>query len=138
MEFEYFGSINNLDQSYVQYNHLDARNVAVGDEVTMGQSVGTVGTTGNADGMTGEDVHLHIEVGTELRQGGQLISGTSLQSPNVVYDDVNFSSADTSTQQNQTSVIKTVTNDQGQFRIYQQVGTNNEGLLLDEVVISGN
>jgi len=45
---------------YVQYSHLETMNVVTGATVTSGQSVRTVGTTGNAQGMTGGDVHLHI------------------------------------------------------------------------------
>lgn len=50
--------------------------------------------------------HLHIQVGTELdTEGGSIKSGSST-SPNLVYDGVNFSSADPTANQTETSVIK--------------------------------
>lgn len=42
-----------------RYLHLDRLDVRTGDNVTAGQQVGTVGTTGNA---TGGTPHLHYEV----------------------------------------------------------------------------
>jgi RHS repeat-associated protein len=98
---------------YVQYSHLEAMNVATGAVVTSGQSVGTVGTSGNAQGMTGEDVHLHIQAGTSLNASGTSISNGSVVSPNTVYNGVSFTSADPGANQSTTGVIRTTTNAQG-------------------------
>ena len=47
----------NGETVYIYYAHLDQRNVKKGDIVKAGQQIGTVGSTGNADGP-----HLHYEV----------------------------------------------------------------------------
>lgn len=44
---------------YTRYCHLDSRAVAVGQELSQGQPVGEIGTTGN---VTGEHVHFNLEV----------------------------------------------------------------------------
>lgn len=98
---------------YVQYSHLETMNVTTGATVTSGQSIGTVGTTGNAQGMTGEDVHLHINVGTSLNVGGTLIPNSATLSPNLVYNNLSFTSADPSGNQSVTGVVQTTTNAQG-------------------------
>ena len=124
---------------YVQYSHLDQRNVNVGDNVTKGQTIGTSGQTGNAQGQAAAEDHLHIQVGTELTVGGN-ISSSSVVNPNLVYYGVSFESADPSTNQTNTSVIKTTNANGQQTRIYQQVGnqsTSGNSLLLDEVVVTG-
>jgi murein DD-endopeptidase MepM/ murein hydrolase activator NlpD len=54
---------------FAVYAHLDTISVSVGDRVSEGAKVGTVGTTGNAKGMTGAEVHLHFEFRTELLPG---------------------------------------------------------------------
>ncbi|WP_214850372.1 peptidoglycan DD-metalloendopeptidase family protein [Exiguobacterium sp. s193] len=53
------------------YAHLNSRNVSVGDTVSQGQPVGTVGATGNAFG-----THLHFE----LHRGTYVYSATSAAS----------------------------------------------------------
>jgi peptidoglycan LD-endopeptidase LytH len=58
---------------YIVYAHLDTIAVKVGDRVSEGAKLGTIGTTGNAAGMTGDDVHLHFEIRTAL------LPGTGLQ-----------------------------------------------------------
>jgi RHS repeat-associated protein len=128
------------DNVYVQYSHLESMNVSTGDVVTMGQNIGTVGTTGNASGMTGADVHLHIQVGTELNASGISVSNTSAVSPNLVYNNVSFESADPAANQTNTGVVKTVTNANGtQTRIHQQAGNTGatgNAILLDEVQVT--
>lgn len=46
---------------YTRYAHLDARFVAVGDVVKVGDALGEIGATGK---VTGEHVHLNLEVPT--------------------------------------------------------------------------
>lgn len=46
---------------YSFYAHMTSIFYKVGDGVLKGQAIGTSGTTGNAQGMTGEDQHLHFE-----------------------------------------------------------------------------
>jgi murein DD-endopeptidase MepM/ murein hydrolase activator NlpD len=50
---------------YATYAHLSRVDVALGDTVAKGQTIGLAGCTGNAAGMTGEDQHLHFEIRTE-------------------------------------------------------------------------
>lgn len=111
-------------------------NVQTGDVVSTGQNVGTVGTSGNAEGMTGNDVHLHIQVGTSLNAAGTSIANNSTVSPNLVYNNVSFRSADLSAVQNATGVIKTVTN-ATQTQIYQQPLSQGgrQGVLLPEITV---
>ena len=128
------------DNIYVQYSHLDARSVSVGDNVNAGQNVGTVGNTGNASNLSGEDIHLHIEVGTELNAAGSSIRNSSTLNTNIVYDNVSFTSADPTANQTNTSVIKTNINNGQQTRIYQPVneGTSSDAILLNPVEVNGN
>ncbi|MBK5263488.1 MAG: M23 family metallopeptidase, partial [Peptostreptococcaceae bacterium] len=49
--------INHGNGIQTYYGHCDSMNVSVGDQVTKGQVIGTVGATGNATGN-----HLHFEV----------------------------------------------------------------------------
>lgn len=128
------------DNIYVQYSHLSQQNVNVGDNVTMGQVIGTSGQTGNAQGQGPDEAHLHIQVGTELTAGGN-VSSASAVSPNLVYNGVSFESADPTANQTNTSVIKTTTDaNGGQTQTYQQVGdqsSSGNSQLLDEVVVTG-
>lgn len=47
---------------FAAYAHLSERNVDMGDRVTLGQEIGKTGCSGNANGMLGEDQHLHFEI----------------------------------------------------------------------------
>ncbi len=49
---------------YAAYCHLSHCSVSKDDEVTVGQTVGLTGNTGNAITMTGIDQHLHFEIRT--------------------------------------------------------------------------
>lgn len=51
--------IEHDDGYYTTYNHLSSISVSVGEEVTVGDKVGEVGSTGNSSGP-----HLHFEVST--------------------------------------------------------------------------
>ena len=103
-----FDSAFPLAQTYYSfYAHLTTNDVQTGDAVTMGQQIGTSGTTGNANGMTGDDEHLHFEVGTELRSDGALIQRSSLVNPNLFYNGVSFRSSDPNANQGTTGIIKT-------------------------------
>jgi hypothetical protein len=51
------------DGTFTRYFHLQDMQVGKNDEVTKGQKIGTVGTTGNAEGTT--CVHLHFEIRDE-------------------------------------------------------------------------
>ena len=44
----------------VRYAHLQSAFVSRGDTVTKGQQIGTSGNSGNAQGLTGINQHLHI------------------------------------------------------------------------------
>ena len=57
---------------YTTYNHLSSTDVVVGDEVTAGDKIGEVGSTGNSSGS-----HLHFEV----TQGGDGWSSGSFVDP---------------------------------------------------------
>lgn len=47
---------------FAAYAHLHTIQVKKGQQVALGQVIGTTGTSGNAAGMTGEDQHLHFEI----------------------------------------------------------------------------
>ncbi|CAM1344204.1 conserved hypothetical protein [Tenacibaculum amylolyticum] len=80
---------------YTFYAHLESTNVEEGASVTAGQQVGTVGTTGNASGLTGNNVHLHFEIGTELRStNSPFLKKSKLLDANIAYKDVFFKSED--------------------------------------------
>ncbi len=55
IKLDYFPSV------FAFYGHLDKALVAPGNKIKKGAVVGTTGTTGNAQGMTGADQHLHFE-----------------------------------------------------------------------------
>ena len=63
--------------SGAMYAHISKSFVKQNDIVTKGQVLGLTGTTGNANGMTGEDQHLHFEyrVGPELVNLGKGLVG---------------------------------------------------------------
>lgn len=98
---------------YVQYSHLESMNVSQGDNVTRGQTVGTVGTTGNATTDNPLDVHLHINVGTSVTASGTSIPNNATVSPNLVYNNVSFASANPAGNQSTTGIVRTTTNAQG-------------------------
>lgn len=54
---------------FAAYCHLLSALVRAGDEVKLGQFIGESGDSGNAKGMTGDDLHLHFEVRTVARPG---------------------------------------------------------------------
>lgn len=124
---------------YVQYSHLNAVNVQAGATVTAGQNIGTVGTTGNAQGMTGDDVHLHIQVGTATQNG--MVANNSVVNPNLVYNSVTFSSANPNATQGSTGVVQTITNQNGTTtNILQQpfvTGSTGNSVFLNPVQVNG-
>ncbi|MEM8895998.1 MAG: M23 family metallopeptidase [Bacteroidota bacterium] len=126
---------------YVQYSHLDQSNVSVGDNVDMGQVIGTSGQAGNAQNQDAAEAHLHTQVGTSLIAPGSSITGGAAVNPSLVYDGVSFESADPTANQTNTSVIRTTINANGQQRrTYQQVGnqsSSGNSHLLDEVEVIG-
>jgi murein DD-endopeptidase MepM/ murein hydrolase activator NlpD len=52
----------NGETLYALYAHLDAVYVSAGKEVKLGQTLGTTGESGNAQGMAKADQHLHFEI----------------------------------------------------------------------------
>lgn len=54
---------------FALYSHLSIASVARGTKVTQGEVIAYTGTSGNANGMTGEDQHLHFEIRNELEAG---------------------------------------------------------------------
>lgn len=59
---------------FALYSHLSLVNVTEGIKVTQGEVIGYTGTSGNANGMTGEDQHLHFEIRTDPK-GGEGLGG---------------------------------------------------------------
>ena len=73
-----------------------------------------------------------------MNGAGTSIANNSTVSPNLVYNNVSFTSADPAAVQNTTGVIKTVTNTDGtQTQIYQQPLSQggSQGVLLPEIMI---
>ena len=71
-------------KAWAFYSHLSEIEVNINDNVKEGDIIGKTGTTGNAEGMMGEDQHLHFE----YRTGGQKL-GKGLQGredPNLIVD----------------------------------------------------
>lgn len=55
----------------------------------MGEQIGEIGITGNASRITGDNVHLHFEIGTELRtNNATMIEKTRLKDANLAYKNV--------------------------------------------------
>ncbi|MBU0827693.1 MAG: M23 family metallopeptidase, partial [Gammaproteobacteria bacterium] len=54
---------------FALYSHLSIVSVARGTKVKQGEVIAYTGTSGNANGMTGEDQHLHFEIRDELEAG---------------------------------------------------------------------
>lgn len=54
------GNLNGEGETISRYAHLEQMHVAVGTQVTSGQQIGTMGTTGDS---TGVHLHFRIEVG---------------------------------------------------------------------------
>jgi len=99
---------------YTFYSHLDSKDVKKGDYVNMGQKIGEVGTTGNAKGLTGDNVHLHFEIGTELRSANSsFLKKESLLDANVGYKDVQFTSQQPDQNDQNVGVYKTTTSNEG-------------------------
>jgi len=98
------------DTFYTFYAHLESTSVEAGDSVTLGQEIGTTGTSGNASNLDGDNEHLHFEIGTELRsEGSAFLKKDKLLDANTGYNNVRFSSQDPSaTNQSNKGVIKTV------------------------------
>lgn len=59
-------------KDYTRYYHLDSVGVSVGQSVTQGQQIGTVGNTGNTQGPTG--LHLHFEVRENSDSSGSAVN----------------------------------------------------------------
>ncbi|WP_417800296.1 DUF6443 domain-containing protein [Tenacibaculum sp.] len=92
---------------YTFYAHLESTDVKTGDTVKAGQKIGAVGTTGNANGLTGNNVHLHFEIGTELRgKNNPFLKKSKLLDANTAYKDVFFKSQDESGNQSITGVVR--------------------------------
>jgi murein DD-endopeptidase MepM/ murein hydrolase activator NlpD len=66
LEFTYCGAT-----LYALYGHLSEIWCEVGDPVSEGWMLGLTGTTGNAQGMKGEDQHLHFQImtGNQINHG---------------------------------------------------------------------
>jgi len=95
-----------LRHTYSFYAHLSKIIVKNGDSVNENQKIGEMGVSGNALGMTGDDVHLHFEYGSEINSNG-IIKKENRLDPNLVYDNVSFTSENNSTNQSVTGVIET-------------------------------
>ncbi len=54
---------------YAAFAHLSRVDVALGQAVQRGARIGLCGTSGNANGMTGIDQHLHFEIRTQVTPG---------------------------------------------------------------------
>ena len=66
------------------YSHLSEIGVSINDEVKEGDIIGKTGTTGNAQGMIGEDQHLHFEYRTGGAKLGKGLTGR--KDPNLIVD----------------------------------------------------
>ncbi len=119
-----------LKITYSFYGHLKKTSVKEGDDVDEGTQIGEIGISGNAMGMSGDDVHLHFEYGTEIKASG-IIKKESRLSPNDAYDNVSFTSADNNANQSTTGVIKTVYNDDGSVasKMKQDYNTSKQTLI---------
>ncbi|WP_044209400.1 peptidoglycan DD-metalloendopeptidase family protein [Flammeovirga sp. OC4] len=99
-----------VEVKYSFYAHLDKTDVKKGDKVKLGQKIGEVGTTGNAKGLKGDDVHLHFEYGTKLR-AGKFLEKSGLLDANEAYRTVKFTPMTEDTNPSTTGVIKTTKED---------------------------
>jgi RHS repeat-associated protein len=107
---------------YTFYAHLEESTVDTGDTVTAGQEIGTVGTSGNASNLTGDNVHLHFEIGTELRSSNSsFLKKSSLLDANTGYKNVTFTRQNPTAQnESNKGVIKTNTDSNGnQTQVFQ-------------------
>ncbi|MDY8137073.1 DUF6443 domain-containing protein [Aquimarina sp. 2201CG5-10] len=102
-------TIEQTDTYYTFYAHLESTSVEEGDTVTAGQKIGTSGVSGNASGSTGDNEHLHFEIGTELRnENSPFLKKSSLLDANTGYKNISFHSQDSeATNQSDKGVIKT-------------------------------
>lgn len=80
-EFDVDGD-GHYDILFAAYCHLSRADVAVGDRVARGQSIGLTGDSGNARGMARDDRHLHFEVRTQPIAGRGL---ANRYSPMVIF-----------------------------------------------------
>lgn len=105
----------------------------------QGEVIVTVCRTGStAASLSGEAIHMRREVGTAMRTSNLVIDPRTNIDPNFVYNGVSFASSDPSAKQGSTSVIKTVTNSQGeQTKIYQNYG-GDDAILLEEVTVTSS
>jgi RHS repeat-associated protein len=95
------------DVYYSFYAHLKKSKVKVGDKVHLGKRIGKVGTTGNASGLTGDNVHLHFEFGTETRSSNSpFLKKDALLDTNTAYKSVSFSSQNPDGNQSTAGVYK--------------------------------
>ena len=56
--------VNHPNGTQSRYAHLKTTDVKVGDKVTEGNKVGTLGQTGNAEGQAESKAHVHLEIRT--------------------------------------------------------------------------
>ncbi len=54
---------------FALYSHLSVVSVARGVAVSQGEVIAYTGTSGNANGMAGEDQHLHFEIRDQMSAG---------------------------------------------------------------------
>jgi murein DD-endopeptidase MepM/ murein hydrolase activator NlpD len=68
---------------YAAFAHLREIDVEIGEEVKKGDKIGETGASGNAAGMSGQDLHLHFEIRTKPMPGkgldGRMTPGTVLE-----------------------------------------------------------
>ncbi|WP_237561837.1 DUF6443 domain-containing protein [Flagellimonas algicola] len=97
------------DTYYTFYAHLEETSVEEGDTVEAGDEIGTSGISGNASNLTGDNEHLHFEIGTELRsENSSFLKKDSLLDANKGYNGVSFASQDPeATNQSDKGVVKT-------------------------------
>jgi hypothetical protein len=93
--------IDHGDGQFTTYLHLEARSVAVGDEVAQGQEIGRVGRTGPT---ANNHPHLHFEFATDADGDGSASWGTA-ESERVrpAFDGVEFGQSNGQTWRNVTS-----------------------------------
>ncbi|GIV41861.1 MAG: hypothetical protein KatS3mg034_1171 [Vicingaceae bacterium] len=94
---------------YSFYAHLDKVNVESGQYLNKGQKIGEVGTTGNANNLEGDNVHLHFEFGTKLRsETSPFLDKKYLLDPNIAYKNTSFVSQNPQQSNQNIGVFKTV------------------------------
>ncbi len=132
------------DTYYHFYAHLESTSVSKEDTVTAGQEVGKVGTTGNAtdypDDPNNPNVHLHFEIGTELRgPNNPFLRRSTLLDANVGYKNVKFMTQDENGNQSSTGVVKIYRNDDGVLTLeFQDFKNTQENGYTGEKLINNN